>query len=73
VLRRVESYVTIEVSDTGQGIAPRFLPHVFERFQQADASTTRVHGGLGLGLAIVRYLVEAHGGSVVAASEGLGR
>jgi signal transduction histidine kinase len=65
--------VEIRVSDTGRGIAPEFLPHVFERFQQADSSTTRSEAGLGLGLAIVRHLVLAHGGSVHAESEGLGR
>src|SRR5688572_13551027 len=59
-----ETYATIEVSDTGPGIAPEFLPHVFERFRQADGSTTRTHGGLGLGLAIVRHLVELHGGTI---------
>ena len=63
----------IVVSDTGQGIEPRFLPEVFDRFRQADASTTRRSTGLGLGLAIVRHLVEAHGGRVFAASEGPGR
>jgi signal transduction histidine kinase len=57
-------YTTIVVSDTGPGIAPEFLPHVFERFRQADGSTTRTHGGLGLGLAIVRHLVELHGGLI---------
>ncbi|OKH51366.1 hybrid sensor histidine kinase/response regulator [Calothrix sp. HK-06] len=60
----------IEVRDTGIGIAPDFLPHVFDRFRQADGSTTRSHNGLGLGLAIVRHLVEMHGGSVSAASLG---
>jgi PAS domain S-box-containing protein len=58
--------VQIQVSDTGPGIAPDFLPHVFERFRQADGSTTRTHGGLGLGLAIVRHLVELHGGVITA-------
>ncbi|HKN83872.1 MAG TPA: PAS domain-containing sensor histidine kinase, partial [Pyrinomonadaceae bacterium] len=61
-----EKYATIEVKDTGPGIAPEFLPHVFERFRQADGSTTRTHGGLGLGLAIVRHLVELHGGLIAA-------
>lgn len=60
----------IEVRDTGIGITPDFLPHVFDRFRQADGSTTRSHNGLGLGLAIVRHLVEMHGGSVSAASLG---
>jgi signal transduction histidine kinase len=63
----------VEVSDTGIGIAPEFLPHVFDRFRQADGSTTRQYGGLGLGLAIVRALAELHGGRVSAASDGLGR
>ncbi len=63
----------ITVSDTGIGIAPEFLPHVFDRFRQADASTTRRYGGLGLGLSIVRQLVELHGGVVSAASDGPGR
>jgi signal transduction histidine kinase len=62
----------VEVSDTGVGIAGDFLPHVFDRFRQADGSTTRQYGGLGLGLAIVRALAELHGGWVVAESEGLG-
>jgi signal transduction histidine kinase/CheY-like chemotaxis protein len=65
--------VTIRVKDTGAGIDAAFLPHLFERFRQADSSSTRVHGGLGLGLAIVRHLVEAHGGSVAAASDGPGK
>jgi signal transduction histidine kinase len=63
----------VEVSDSGIGIAPEFLPHVFDRFRQADGSTTRQYGGLGLGLAIVRALAELHGGWVKAESEGLGR
>jgi PAS domain S-box-containing protein len=62
----------VEVVDTGTGIAPEFLPHVFERFSQADNSTSRAHGGLGLGLAIVRHLVSLHGGAVKATSEGRG-
>ena len=63
----------VEVADTGIGIAPEFMPHVFDRFRQADGSTTRQYGGLGLGLAIVRALAELHGGWVRADSEGLGR
>ena len=63
----------IVIHDTGVGIDPAFLPHVFERFQQADSSATREHGGLGLGLAIVHEIVTLHGGSVTAASEGKGR
>ncbi|MBW4601339.1 MAG: MASE1 domain-containing protein [Calothrix sp. FI2-JRJ7] len=64
------NYAQITVTDTGKGINPEFLPHVFERFRQADSSITRTFGGLGLGLAIVRQIVELHGGIVAAASEG---
>ena len=70
---RVNSHLEIVVSDTGQGIAADFLPHVFDRFRQADQKTSRQHGGMGLGLAIVRHLVELHGGTVRAASEGVGQ
>jgi signal transduction histidine kinase len=66
-------WIDIAVSDSGAGIDPAFLPHVFERFRQADSTTTRGHGGLGLGLAIVRHIVEHHGGTVHAKSDGLGR
>ena len=67
------AHARVVVSDTGPGISPNFLPYVFDRFRQGDQSTTRVHGGLGLGLSIVRHLVELHGGSVRAESEGEGR
>ena len=69
-LQRLNSHVEIVVTDTGVGINPDFLPHVFERFRQADGSTTRNYGGLGLGLAIVRHLVELHGGTACAESAG---
>ena len=72
-LERVNSHIELTVADTGAGIRPDFLPYVFERFRQADAGTTRKTGGLGLGLAIVRHLVEMHGGTVDAASEGEGK
>ena len=68
-----ESCVELVVADTGIGISPEFLPHVFERFRQADARTSRAHGGLGLGLAIVRHLTEMHGGTVAAVSAGEGK
>jgi PAS domain S-box-containing protein len=70
---RVNSHLEIIVSDTGQGITPDFLPHVFDRFRQADQKTSRQHGGMGLGLAIVRHLVEMHGGTVRANSDGEGK
>jgi len=73
LLQRVSSSVQISVSDTGQGVPPEHLSQLFQRFWQADASTTRKHGGLGLGLAIVRHLVELHGGTVHASSEGIGK
>jgi PAS domain S-box-containing protein len=66
-------HVRIDIIDSGRGIDPESLPFIFDRFRQADGSTTRSHGGLGLGLAIVRHLVESHGGTVTAASEGPGR
>jgi PAS domain S-box-containing protein len=72
-LTRVNSQIEIAVSDDGQGIRPDFLPYVFDRFRQQDATTSRQHGGLGLGLAIVRHLVELHGGSARVESEGEGR
>jgi hypothetical protein len=72
-LQRVDTHVEVSVVDTGEGIKPEFLPHVFDRFRQADATTTRRHGGLGLGLSIVKQLVELHGGSVRAASAGDGQ
>jgi PAS domain S-box-containing protein len=72
-LERVNSHVEIVVSDTGEGIKPDFLPYVFDRFRQADATSTRRHGGLGIGLAIVKQLVELHGGTVRAKSPGAGQ
>jgi signal transduction histidine kinase/CheY-like chemotaxis protein len=72
-LDRVGTSIDLSVKDTGQGIDDDFLPHVFDRFRQADESTTRRHGGLGLGLALVRHLVEAHGGTTRAESAGVGK
>ena len=69
-VEQAASHVSLSVSDTGHGISPEFLPHVFERFRQADSTTTRTHGGLGLGLAIVRHLTELHGGTVHVESAG---
>jgi signal transduction histidine kinase/response regulator RpfG family c-di-GMP phosphodiesterase len=72
-LERSGEHAQIAISDTGQGIDPRFLPFIFDRFRQADGSTTRKYGGLGLGLAIVRHLVELHGGTINVHSEGVDR
>jgi PAS domain S-box-containing protein len=73
LLRQVNSHLEVSVSDNGIGISGEFLPHVFDRFRQADASTTRTHTGLGLGLAIVKHLIELHGGTVKAKSAGVDR
>jgi CheY-like chemotaxis protein len=73
LLERVDSSVEISIVDNGEGISPEFLPHIFNRFEQADASTSRRHGGLGLGLAIVKHLVELHGGWIRAKSDGVGK
>ncbi|MDB5336011.1 MAG: todS 3 [Planctomycetaceae bacterium] len=73
VARQVDSSWEVRVIDSGEGISPEFLPHLFERFSQADGSTTRQHGGLGLGLSIVKHLIELHGGTVRAESLGQGR
>lgn len=70
---RTASNVQIAITDSGEGIDPQFLPHVFEPFRQAESPQTRVHGGLGLGLSIVRHIAEAHGGTVAALSEGRGK
>lgn len=72
-LRRVDTHIEIAVSDSGEGIAPEHMPRLFQRFGQADSSSTRRHSGLGIGLALVRHLVELHGGTVEAHSAGLGR
>ena len=70
-LSRADDYAEVNVSDNGQGINPQFLPYIFDRFRQADGSTTRKHGGLGLGLAIARHLIEMHGGTIKAHSDGI--
>jgi len=72
-LERINSHIEITVVDNGRGIKPEFLPHIFERFRQADSSTTRMFGGLGLGLSIVKHLVELHGGKITAHSDGEGK
>ncbi len=72
-LHQLATEVQITVADTGRGISPEFLPFAFDRFRQADSTTTRQHGGLGLGLAIARHIVEIHGGSITAASQGDGQ
>jgi PAS domain S-box-containing protein len=72
-LERIDPHVCVIVSDTGKGISPDFLPYVFDRFRQADASSVRRYGGLGLGLSLVKYLVELHGGTIEASSAGEGR
>jgi CheY-like chemotaxis protein len=72
-VRKAGGSVEIEVADNGAGIAPEFLPYVFDRFRQGDSTTTRVHGGLGLGLSIARQLVQMHGGTIRAASGGRGQ
>jgi CheY-like chemotaxis protein/anti-sigma regulatory factor (Ser/Thr protein kinase) len=72
-LERINSHIEIIVSDSGIGISPEIMPFIFERFRQADSASTRQHGGLGLGLAIVRHLVEMHGGTVEAESNGQGK
>src|SRR4029078_3681155 len=71
-LKRVNAHVEVIVIDNGEGISPEFLNHVFDRFRQADASSTRQHGGLGLGLSIVKQLMELHGGTVQGESAGVG-
>ena len=73
LVEQLEGHIEISVADSGQGIAAEFLPHVFDRFRQADGAIARSSSGLGLGLAIVRHIIELHGGSVRAASEGAGR
>src|SRR5207244_43940 len=70
VLERVNSHLEIRVSDNGAGIKPEFVPFIFERFTQAEPSTTRSFGGLGMGLAISKAIIELHGGTITAFSEG---
>ena len=72
-LSRSDGHIEITVTDTGMGIEPQFIPYVFDRFRQADSTSTRKYGGLGLGLAIVRHVVEMHGGTVAASSPGKGQ
>src|SRR6185369_9796117 len=71
-LKRVNSHIEVAVSDTGEGIHPALMPFIFERFRQGDSSTTRAQQGLGIGLALVRHLVELHGGTVSADRAGEG-
>src|SRR2546422_2207825 len=72
-LKRINSHALLQVSDSGEGIDAEFLPYIFDRFRQADASRSRKHGGLGVGLTIAKYLVELHGGTIYAESEGIGK
>src|SRR3989475_5256215 len=72
-LKRINSHALLQVSDSGEGIDSEFLPYIFDRFRQADASRSRKHGGLGVGLTIAKYLVELHGGTIYAESEGVGK
>src|SRR5262249_20117416 len=72
-LKREAPHIAIVVRDNGKGIEPEFLPHIFERFRQSDMSSTRRVGGLGLGLSLVKHLIELHGGTIAAESAGAGR